>query len=120
MGFRFGRDGPTEIISLMASNQAALVRLDLPAGENLSTPPLSAQILLATSETNPVSADFLDTMPGVDPQFQGQSYLFLVNGQSLPPNAAVSGFLKIPGEPLTGRDDSRHGNSPLRRPGLGL
>jgi hypothetical protein len=91
-----------EILSLITSNQAALVRLDLPAGENLSTPPLSAQILLATSETNPVSADFLDTMPGVDPQFQGQSYLFLVNGQSLPPNAAVSGFLKIPGEPLSG------------------
>jgi hypothetical protein len=92
----------TEIISLMASNQAALVRMDLPAGENLSVPPLSAQVLLATSETNPVSADFLDTIPGVNPQYQGQSFLFLVNGQSLPPNAAISGFLKIPGEPLTG------------------
>jgi hypothetical protein len=91
-----------EILSLITSNQAALVRMDLPAGENLSAPPLSAKILLATSETDPVSADFLDAMPGVDPQFQGQSYLFLLNGQSLPPNAAVSGFLKIPGEPLSG------------------
>ncbi len=95
-------DRASEILSRIASNQAALLRMDLPAGENLSSPPSSAQILLATSETNPVSADFLDTLPGVSSQFQGQSYFFLVNGRALPPNAAVTGFLKIPGEPLSG------------------
>jgi len=91
-----------DVLAQIASNQASLVRMDILAGENLATPPLSAQIMLSTSETNPVSADYLDTLPGVDPQSQGQSYLFLVKDQSLPPNAAVTGFLKVPGEPRNG------------------
>jgi hypothetical protein len=91
-----------EILPMIADNQASLVRMNLTAGENLASPPLSARIILSTSETNAVSADFLDALPGVDPESQGQSFLFLVNKQALPPNAAVTGFLKVPGEPLNG------------------
>jgi hypothetical protein len=91
-----------EILPLLASNQAALVRLDLPAGDNPSTPPLSAQILASAGETNPVSAQYLDALPGVDLLSQGQSYLFLVRDRSLPPNAAVTGFLKIAGDAVNG------------------
>ena len=92
----------SEILPLVTSNQAALVRMDLPAGDNPATPPLSAQILTAAGETNPVSAQYLDTLPGVDPLSQGQSYLFLVSDRSLPPNAAVTGFLKVRGDAVKG------------------
>jgi hypothetical protein len=92
----------TAILPLVSSNQAALVRMDLPAGDNPVVPPLSAQIMLSVGQTNPVSAQYLDTLPGVDPQSQGKSYLFLVNDLSLPPNAAVTGFLRVPGEPVKG------------------
>jgi len=91
-----------EILPLVASNQAALVRLDLPAGDNPAWPPLAAQILTVADETNPVSAHYLDTLPGVDPLSQGQSYLFLVSDRALPPNAAVTGFLEVPGDPIKG------------------
>jgi hypothetical protein len=93
-----------EILPLMTSQHSSLVRMDLPAGENLASAPLSARILQSTSagETNPVSAEYLDVIPGVNPQSQGQSFLFLVKDRSLPPNAALTGYLKVPGEPLNG------------------
>jgi hypothetical protein len=91
-----------DILPLIAGNQAALVRIDLPAGENLPSPPVSARVFLSTAETNPVTAGFFDALAGVDPQTQGQSFFFLVKGRTLPPNAAVTGFLQIPGDPLAG------------------
>jgi hypothetical protein len=91
-----------EIASQIASNQAALVRIDLPAGENLPATPSSASLILSTDETNAVDAVFFDAINGVDPQTQGQSFFFLVKGRTLPPNAAVTGFLKMPGEPVNG------------------
>ena len=91
-----------EITSQIASNQAALVRIDLPAGENLPATPSSASLVLSTGETNSVDAVFFDAINGVDPQTQGQSFFFLVKGRTLPPNAAVTGFLKMPGEPVNG------------------
>jgi hypothetical protein len=91
-----------EIASQIASNQAALVRIDLPAGENLPATPTSASLILSTDETNAVDAVFFDAINGVDLQTQGQSFFFLVKGRTLPPNAAVTGFLKMPGEPVNG------------------
>ena len=91
-----------EILEQIAGNQTALVRLDLPAGENLASPPVSARLVLSTVETNPVAADYFDAVAGVDPQTQGQSFLFLVKGQTLPPAAAVTGYLKTTGETVNG------------------
>ena len=91
-----------EILPQIASNQTALVRIDLPAGENLASPPVSARLVLSTVETNPVAADYFDKVAGVDPQTQGQSFLFLVKGQALPPSAAVTAYLQTTGETLNG------------------
>jgi hypothetical protein len=90
-----------EILLQIASNQAALVRIDLPAGETLPAP-VSARVTISTDETNCVDAKFFDAVAGVDPQTQGQSLLFLVKGRTLPPNAAVTGFLRTAGEPING------------------
>jgi hypothetical protein len=90
-----------EILPQIASNRAALVRIDLPAGETQPAP-VSARLSLSTDETNSVTAGFFDAIAGVDPQTQGRSILFLVKGQTLPPNAAVAGFLRTAGEPVNG------------------
>jgi hypothetical protein len=95
-----------EITSQLASNQAALVRIDLPAGENLPATPSSASLVLSAGKINPgdnpFDAVFFDAINGVDLQTQGQSFFFLVKNRTLPPNAAVIGFLKMPGEPVNG------------------
>ncbi len=59
-------------------------------------------MVLSTVETNPVTAVYFDTLAGVDPQTQGQAYLFLVKSETLPPNAAITGYLQTPGEPVSG------------------
>ena len=47
---------------------------------------------------------FLELAPSVDPQMQGQGFLFLLkpNSLRLTSGEAVVGYLKIPGEPLAG------------------
>ena len=85
------------ILSQITANQTALVRLDLPAGKFLSVSPDSARLVLAMAETNAAAADFFDTMAGVDPQTQAQSFFFLVKNGTLPANAAVTGFIRTAG-----------------------
>ena len=82
--------------------EVALVRLDLPAGEALRSLPLSARLISLSDPEHPVTAEFFDVATSVDPQTQGQGFLFLAKGKALAPGTAVTGYLKIPGEPLTG------------------
>lgn len=87
----------------LISKDAALARIDLPAGEFLETPPEQAR-LVALGEPKPVEARFLSKVPAVDPQTQGQGFLFLVNSNKvgIAPGVAIEGFLKMPGPPLNG------------------
>jgi len=82
--------------------EAALVRIDLPAGETLKSSPASARLISLDEQEPAVSANFFDAATAVDPQTQGQGFLFLVRGNSLAPGAAITGYLKISGEPLSG------------------
>jgi hypothetical protein len=91
-----------EILPLLTSNQSALVRLDFPAGEYLTSAPVSARLFVATDETHEVDAAYFGAVAGVNPQTQGQSIFFLAKEQTLPPNAAVTGFLRISGQPFDG------------------
>jgi hypothetical protein len=86
----------------LTSLEAALVRIDLPVGETLKEPPAGARI----ANLSGVSADaaLLEKAPAVDPQMQGQGFLFLLkpNTLRLTSGESVVGYLKIPGEPLAG------------------
>jgi hypothetical protein len=95
-------EGGGKILSDVVNGTAALVRIDLPAGETLPVPPASARIVALTDETKSVSGAFAGATDGVNPQTQSQSFFFLVKRQPLPPGAAVTGFLKISGEPVSG------------------
>src|SRR6266498_4582413 len=96
------RDDPPAFVKSLASREQALVRVDLPAGESLNRPPSSARLMSLSDSEHPVAAEFFDTAPAVDPQTQGQGFLFLIAGRppGFSPNAAVTGYLKIAGEPL--------------------
>jgi hypothetical protein len=95
------KDLPAFIQSL-ASRELALIRLDLTVGEALQSPPASVRI--STLYGQSFEGQFLGPSPNVDPQLQGQGYLFVVKTEASRPSAgeAVAGFLKVPGEPLTG------------------
>jgi hypothetical protein len=88
----------TEVVN----GTAALVRIDLPAGETLPSLPTSVRIVTLTDEAKTVNGDFCGATDGVNPQTQGRSFFFLVKGQPLPAGAAVTGFMKISGEPVGG------------------
>lgn len=86
----------------LTSLETALVRIDLPVGETLKEPPAGARI--ATLSGASADAEFLGQAPSVDPQMQGQGFMFLLkpNSLRLTSGESVVGYLKIPGEPLAG------------------
>jgi hypothetical protein len=88
----------------LASLESALVRIDLPAGQMPKATPAGARIVLASVEGLPIPAQWLGPAPNVDPQMQGQGFLFLVktNSQRLAPGSAASGYLQFEGEPVSG------------------
>jgi len=59
---------------------------------------------IVTLSSNSVDAEFLGAASGVDPQMQGRGFIFLAKNTGLPllSGEAVTGFLKVPGEPLDG------------------
>jgi hypothetical protein len=88
----------------LASLESALVRIDLPAGQMPKGAPAGARIVLASAEGLPISAQWLGPAPNVDPQIQGQGFLFLVktNSLRLAPGSAASGYIQFEGEAVSG------------------
>ena len=86
----------------LTSQDAVLLRIDLPAGEALKSPPTGARIFALSG--NSAEAVFLGTPSNVDPQTLGQGFVFLIkpNTLRLLPGEAVTGYLKVPGDPLEG------------------
>ena len=91
-----------KVLADVVNGTAGLVRVDLPAGETLPSLPASARIIALTDETKSVSGAFASATDGVNPQTQSQGYFFLVKSQPLTLGAAVTGYLKISGEPASG------------------
>jgi hypothetical protein len=89
-------------IQSVTSLETMLVRVDVPMGETLPAPPIGAR--LGTLSADSIEAKFLGPAPNVDPQMQGRGFLFLVtpNKPRLAPGEAVTAYLKLPGEPVTG------------------
>jgi len=91
-----------EFISQLSSGKTALVRIDLPPGQSLSTSPDSARIVTLADETRSVTGQLFSSPVSINPDTQGQGFFFLVKDQSLTPGMAVTGFLKTSGESLNG------------------
>jgi hypothetical protein len=86
----------------LTAQSAALVRVDLPAGETPPAQPTGARLAALSGES--ADAEFFGLAAAVDPQTQSRGYLFLLkpNAIKLAPGEAVTGFLKLPGDALSG------------------
>jgi hypothetical protein len=98
------RDDLSEFVQSLAAGENALVRLDLPAGEMLQAEPTSARVTALGYGTNSIEASYLNSVPTVNPQTQGRSFLFLVkpNSARLVAGEAVTGWMEISGTPVSG------------------
>jgi hypothetical protein len=98
------RDDPPAFVRSLTTGERTLVRVDLPAGESLPSPLSSARLVSLGAGGHAVTPEFLGAATSVDVQTQGQGFLFLIAGQppGFSPNAAVTGYLKVPGNPLNG------------------
>jgi len=96
-------DLPTFAQSLI-SQQAVVVEVDLPAGQTIKGQPNGARLSTLDPESPPVAAQFIGPAPAVDPQTQGQGFLFQVapNTSHLVPGQNLSARLEMPGEPRPG------------------
>jgi hypothetical protein len=97
------QDLPAFVRSL-GSLDSALIQLNLSPDQSLNQSPTGARIVTLSDETKPLDAQFLGPAPAVDPQVQGKGFLFLIspNPLRLAPGAAVTGYIKVPGESLAG------------------
>jgi hypothetical protein len=94
--------GLAAFVQQLSGSETTLVRLDLPAGQVLPSPPVSARIVALTDETKSVDGELCSATAGVNPATQSQSFFYLLKGQPLTLGAAVTGFLKVAGEPMNG------------------
>ena len=93
-----------EFAHSLVTLENAIVQVDLPAGEAISAPPKSATLMTLAGDPKPIAAELLGPAPAVDPQTQGQGFLFLVkpNTSLLAPGTAVTGLLSLQGAPVPG------------------
>ncbi|HYM13473.1 MAG TPA: efflux RND transporter periplasmic adaptor subunit [Bryobacterales bacterium] len=88
----------------LAGFDRLLARVDVPAGSAVPGPVSGARIVPFGREDRPLDGERVALAAAVDPKFQGQSFLFAVSasGLSLRPGAAVTAYLRLPGEPQHG------------------
>jgi hypothetical protein len=89
-------------VQSLVSQQAALVRVDVPLGDRLTAPPAGGRIALPTASETPAQAEYLGPAPSADPQMQSQGFLFLVKVSPPPPGTALLAWLTIPGPAQSG------------------
>jgi hypothetical protein len=82
--------------SLLAQ-EAALVRVDLPAGETLPSEPRSVRIAPLTGDASAREAELLGPAPTADPQAQGQAFLALIRDHAPPPGTTLAAWLVTDG-----------------------
>jgi membrane fusion protein, multidrug efflux system len=90
------------LVKALAALQAALVRVDVPAGEPLPGHPTGAQLLPLIADAHPIDAEYLGTATTTDPQFQGLGFLFLVHSNAPTAGAALTGWIQTEGPRASG------------------
>lgn len=93
------RNDLPQFVQSLGSLSSALVQLEIPAGDTISSAPVGARLFALADETKPVPAQIIGPAPSVDPQMQGRGFLLLVehNPGALISGAAVTGYLTLPG-----------------------
>ena len=96
------QDDLPAFINSVVTMQSVLVRVDLPVGEALTAPPAEARIMTLSGQM--ATAKFLNPVATVDPQMQGQGFVFVLqtNTLALAPGQAVTAFLQTSDEAQEG------------------
>jgi hypothetical protein len=97
-----GRPDVDQLIHALVSQEASLVRVDVPASEKLDDAPAAARLTLLSAPDAPFDAEFLGATVSTDPQTLGRGFLFLVKGKAIAANAAVIAWLSLPGDKRQG------------------
>jgi hypothetical protein len=87
--------------SLLAQ-EAALIRVDLPAGETLPSPPRGFRVAPVTGSSEFREAELLGTAPNTDPQAQGQAFLALTRDHAPLPGTTLSVWIACDGTAQSG------------------
>jgi hypothetical protein len=97
-----GQSNLTAFVNSLITRKQVLLRIDLPAGQILEASPTGARVV--TLSDNTAEAKFLAPAPTIDPQLQGQGFIFSVepNTLLLASGQAVTGYLTVPGQPISG------------------
>ena len=109
LALAFGRElaNRADLLQLsrsLASLEAALVRVDLSAGETLPTPAAKARLFAPANEAELFEAEFIGPATSVEPEFQGQAFLYLAvqTNRRLAPGANLTAVLELPGNATPG------------------
>ncbi len=109
LALAFGRElaNRADLLQLsrsLASLEAALLRVDLPAGAGLTTPPAKARLFAPANEDELFEAEFIGPATSIEPEFQGQAFLYLATQtkRRLAPGANLTALLDLPGNALSG------------------
>ncbi len=81
----------------LLAQEAALVRVDLPAGETLPAEPRAIRIAPLTGDATARDAELLGPAPTTDPQAQGQAFLALIRDHAPPPGTTLAAWLVLDG-----------------------
>ncbi len=81
----------------LLAQEAALVRVDLPAGETLPSEPRAVRIAPLTGAATTRDAELLGPAPTTDPQAQGQAFLALMRDLTPPPGTTLVAWLVLDG-----------------------
>ncbi|ODU23986.1 MAG: hypothetical protein ABS95_02565 [Verrucomicrobia bacterium SCN 57-15] len=96
-------DLPTLVLNLGALD-AALVRVELPVGAELKAVATGARLFSLGDLSNSIQAQLIGAVPSVEPQTQGQAFLFLANAGAgrLVPGQSLVALIPVSGEPRPG------------------
>jgi hypothetical protein len=86
----------------LVAQETALVRVDLPLGEQLSAAPTGGRIASLGTPEHLSEAQYLGPAPSADPQMQSRGVLLLAKIDSPPPGTAVLAWLALPGQSQSG------------------
>jgi len=89
-------------VDSLVSQQAALVRVDVPLGERLPAPPTGGRIALLAAPEALTEAQYLGPAPSTDAQTQSMGVLYLMKVSPPPPGTAVLAWLAVPGPARSG------------------
>ena len=106
-GQRFSKLSPADRTGLLADLLAfrqSLIRLSVPRGESPAIAPLAASLHTFGKERKPLRCTAISPAPAIDPAFQSQAYLGLIDTPVAPLAAglALTGVLELEGKPRAG------------------